>query len=105
MVGGDDEHVERVWPLLVALAPEGAADTGRGLAHVGPPGSGHFTKMVHNGVEYAVMQAFAEGYELMARHPLGIDVPATLTAWQERSEEHTTEQKSLMSIWNAVFRL
>lgn len=85
MVGGEDEHVGHVWPLLVDLAPEGAADTGRGLAHVGPPGSGHFTKMVHNGVEYAVMQAFAEGYELLARHPLGIDVQATLTAWQEGS--------------------
>jgi 6-phosphogluconate dehydrogenase len=85
MVGGEDEHVRRMWPLLVDLAPEGAADTGRGLAHVGPSGSGHFTKMVHNGVEYAVMQAFAEGYELLARHPLGVDVPATLTAWQEGS--------------------
>lgn len=85
MVGGEEEHVRRVWPLLVDLAPDGAADTGRGLAHVGPPGAGHFTKMVHNGVEYALMQAFAEGYELLARHPLGVDVPATLTAWQEGS--------------------
>lgn len=85
MVGGEDDHVAQVWPLLVDLAPEGAAATGKGLAHVGPPGAGHFTKMVHNGVEYAVMQAFAEGYELMARHPLGVDVPATLTAWQQGS--------------------
>ena len=85
MVGGEDEHVAQVWPLLVDLAPEGAAETGRGLAHVGPSGAGHFTKMVHNGVEYAVMQAFAEGYELMARHPLGVDIPATLAAWQEGS--------------------
>ncbi len=85
MVGGADEHVARVWPVLVALAPEGGEETGRGLAHVGPPGSGHFTKMVHNGIEYAVMQAFAEGYELLARHPLGVDVPATLTSWQEGS--------------------
>jgi 6-phosphogluconate dehydrogenase len=85
MVGGEDEHVARVWPLLVTLAPEGAAESGRGLAHVGPPGAGHFTKMVHNGIEYAVMQAFAEGYELMARHPLGVDVPAALRSWQEGS--------------------
>ncbi len=85
MVGGADEHVGRVWPLLVSLAPPGAEGTGRGLAHVGPAGAGHFTKMVHNGVEYAVMQAFAEGYELMARHDLDVDVPATLRAWQEGS--------------------
>ena len=85
MVGGDDEHVQRVWPLLVALAPEGAEETGRGLAHVGPSGAGHFTKMVHNGIEYAVMQAFGEGYELMARHELGVDVPAALRCWQEGS--------------------
>jgi len=85
MVGGEDEHVRRVWPLLAALAPDGAEETGRGLAHVGPSGSGHFTKMVHNGIEYAVMQAFAEGYELMARHELGIDVPAALRCWQEGS--------------------
>ena len=85
MVGGDDEHVHRVWPLLVDLAPEGAGDTGKGLAHVGPAGAGHFTKMVHNGIEYALMQAFAEGYELMARHPIGVDVPAALGAWQEGS--------------------
>jgi len=85
MAGGEDEHVRRIWPILVALAPEGAEGTGRGLAHVGPSGSGHFTKMVHNGVEYAVMQAFAEGYELMARHQLDVDLPATLRCWQEGS--------------------
>jgi len=85
MVGGDEEHVRRVWPALVALAPDGAEQTGRGLAHVGPSGSGHFTKMVHNGIEYALMQAFAEGYELLARHQLGVDVPATLRCWQEGS--------------------
>jgi 6-phosphogluconate dehydrogenase len=85
MVGGEDEPVRRIWPALVALAPEGAEATGRGLAHVGPVGSGHFTKMVHNGIEYAVMQAFGEGYELMARHHLGIDVEAALRCWQEGS--------------------
>jgi len=85
MVGGDAEHVRRLWPLLVSLAPEGADASGRGLAHVGPIGAGHFTKMVHNGIEYAVMQAFGEGYELMARHHLGIDVDAALRCWQEGS--------------------
>lgn len=85
MVGGDEGPVARVWPALVSLAPAGAGDTGRGLAHVGPPGAGHFTKMVHNGIEYAVMQAFAEGYELLARHELEVDVPAALRSWQEGS--------------------
>jgi len=85
MAGGDAEHVRHIWPVLVALAPDGAEETGRGLAHVGPSGSGHFTKMVHNGIEYAVMQAFGEGYELMARHELDVDLPATLRCWQEGS--------------------
>jgi len=85
MVGGEDAHVRQVWPALVSLAPEGAEASGRGLAHVGPVGAGHFTKMVHNGIEYAVMQAFGEGYELMSRHHLGIDVEAALRCWQEGS--------------------
>jgi 6-phosphogluconate dehydrogenase len=83
MVGGADDHVERIWPVLEALAPDDP--DGKGLAHVGEVGAGHFTKMVHNGVEYAVMQAFAEGYELMVRHELDIDLPATLRSWQEGS--------------------
>ena len=83
MVGGTDEDVRRVWPILETLAPE--RSDGKGLAHVGEVGTGHFTKMVHNGVEYALMQAFAEGYELMVRHPLQIDVPAALRSWQEGS--------------------
>ncbi len=90
MVGGAAEHVDRVWPVLVSLAPPTAAGTesggtAPGLAHVGPSGAGHFTKMVHNGVEYAMMQAFAEGYELLARHELGVDVQAGLRSWQEGS--------------------
>ncbi|MGK2928472.1 MAG: phosphogluconate dehydrogenase (NAD(+)-dependent, decarboxylating) [Acidimicrobiales bacterium] len=83
MVGGSDDDVRRVWPVLETLAPD--RTDGKGLAHVGGVGTGHFTKMVHNGVEYAVMQAFAEGYELMARHELDIDLPATLRSWQEGS--------------------
>jgi 6-phosphogluconate dehydrogenase len=76
MVGGDPAHVEMIRPLLEALAPEG------GLAHVGPPGAGHFTKMVHNGVEYGLMQAYGEGYELLRASELGIDVPAAVSAWR-----------------------
>lgn len=83
MVGGSADDVARAWPVLASLAPADAE--GRGLAHVGPVGAGHFTKMVHNGIEYAVMQAFGEGYELMARHELDIDLPATLRSWQEGS--------------------
>ena len=83
MVGGSDDDVARVWPILEALAPD--RDDRKGLAHVGEVGAGHFTKMVHNGIEYALMQAYAEGYALMDRHELQIDLPATLRAWQEGS--------------------
>jgi 6-phosphogluconate dehydrogenase len=76
MVGGTEEHVAVIWPVLQALAPpEG------GLAHVGPPGAGHFTKMVHNGVEYGLMQSYAEGYELLRASDLGIDVEGAIAAW------------------------
>ena len=62
MVGGDDEHVAIAQPVFDALAP---ADGG--FAHVGPVGAGHYTKMVHNGIEYGLMQAYAEGYALLPR--------------------------------------
>jgi 6-phosphogluconate dehydrogenase len=76
MVGGSDEDVATVQPIFDALAPEG------GFAHVGKPGSGHFTKMVHNGVEYGLMQAYAEGYELLARSGMEIDATKALAAWR-----------------------
>ncbi|MHB8289846.1 MAG: phosphogluconate dehydrogenase (NAD(+)-dependent, decarboxylating) [Acidimicrobiales bacterium] len=60
MVGGDKEAVSVVEPVFYDLAPEG------GYAHVGPPGAGHFVKMVHNGIEYGLMQSYAEGFELLA---------------------------------------
>jgi 6-phosphogluconate dehydrogenase len=59
MAGGDDEPVRRLEPILETLAPED------GYAHVGPSGAGHFVKMVHNGIEYGLMQSYAEGFELM----------------------------------------
>jgi 6-phosphogluconate dehydrogenase len=62
--------------VLDALAPEG------GLVHAGPVGAGHFTKMVHNGIEYGLMQAYAEGLELLQASDLGIDVPAAVKAWR-----------------------
>ncbi len=68
MVGGADDAVERLRPLFQSLAPEG------GFVHVGPVGSGHFAKMVHNGIEYGVMQAYGEGFALLAAATeLGID--------------------------------
>ncbi len=76
MVGGAGEHVARVEPVFRSLAPEG------GYAHVGEPGAGHFAKMVHNGVEYGLMQAYAEGYELLHASELEIDVTAALGAWR-----------------------
>jgi 6-phosphogluconate dehydrogenase len=79
MVGGEDAHVAIVAPALDCLAPPG------GLAHVGRAGAGHFTKMVHNGVEYGLMQAYAEGYELLARSDLDVDADAALQAWREGS--------------------
>ncbi|QYG94829.1 decarboxylating 6-phosphogluconate dehydrogenase [Iamia sp. SCSIO 61187] len=81
MVGGLDEHVQVLWPALETLSP----GEGNGLTHVGPPGAGHFTKMVHNGVEYGMMQAFAEGYAILEASELGIDVLAGLRSWQTGS--------------------
>jgi 6-phosphogluconate dehydrogenase len=80
MVGGADEHVGVAQPVFDALKPpEG------GFVHAGPVGTGHFTKMVHNGIEYGLMQAYAEGYELLARSGLGIDVDGALDAWRSGS--------------------
>ncbi|RIX30079.1 phosphogluconate dehydrogenase (NAD(+)-dependent, decarboxylating) [Amnibacterium setariae] len=80
MVGGSDEQVERVMPVFDALRPEGPRD--EGFVHAGPVGAGHYTKMVHNGIEYAIMQAYAEGYELLHASDRGIDVTGTFKAWQ-----------------------
>ncbi len=63
MAGGDDSDIELAMPVFDALRPDGPRD--EGFVHVGPVGSGHYAKMVHNGIEYAQMQALAEGYELL----------------------------------------
>src|SRR5712691_5787474 len=68
MVGGDDEAVQRLEPVFTALAPED------GYAHVGASGAGHFTTMVHNGIEYGLMQAYAEGFEVRARSECELDL-------------------------------
>ena len=75
MVGGEVEKVLTMQPIFDALAPEG------GFVHCGPVGSGHFTKMVHNGIEYGMMQSYAEGFELLGASELGIDTTAVIDAW------------------------
>ena len=80
MVGGRDEAVAVVQPAFDALSPEEG-----GFAHVGPAGSGHYTKMVHNGIEYGIMEAWAEGYAILDAAPLDIDIPAALQSWQHGS--------------------
>jgi 6-phosphogluconate dehydrogenase len=81
MVGGDAEHVARVQPIFDALKPAGQF----GFAHAGPVGAGHYSKMVHNGIEYGLMHAYAEGYELMLASELVEDVPAVIKSWREGS--------------------
>ena len=80
MVGGDAELVQRAMPIFDALRPEGKRE--EGFVHVGDVGAGHYAKMVHNGIEYGMMQAFAEGYELLAKKDIIKDVHGTFAAWQ-----------------------
>jgi 6-phosphogluconate dehydrogenase len=79
MVGGADEHVERCMPIFEALKPEGPF----GFVHAGGVGAGHYTKMVHNGIEYGIMQAYAEGYELLETSEFVADVPGAFRSWKE----------------------
>lgn len=82
MVGGSDEAVAVVRAALEALAP--APD--RGWGHVGPPGAGHFVKMVHNGIEYGLMQAYAEGFDLMQKkEELSLDLAQIAQIWRHGS--------------------
>jgi 6-phosphogluconate dehydrogenase len=79
MAGGSDEHIALAMPIFDALRPEGPRE--EGFAHAGPVGAGHFSKMVHNGIEYGLMQAYAEGFELMEAAALVTNVPAVIQAW------------------------
>ena len=82
MVGGADEAVALLRPALETLAPT----PDQGWGHVGPSGSGHFVKMVHNGIEYGMMQAYAEGFEIMrARQDFALDMHQIATIWQKGS--------------------
>jgi len=77
MVGGSAESVAKAEPAFLALAPEG------GYAHVGPAGAGHFVKMVHNGIEYGLMQAYAEGFEIMAEaKEFSLDLHEIASIWR-----------------------
>jgi 6-phosphogluconate dehydrogenase len=82
MVGGDEKAAKTMQPVFETLAP--AKDKGWG--HVGPSGAGHFTKMVHNGIEYGLMQAYAEGFEIMkAREDFDLDLYQIAELWREGS--------------------
>lgn len=79
MVGGSDDDIARLMPIFDALRPGGpVAD---GFVHAGPVGAGHYAKMVHNGIEYGLMHAYAEGYELLNAEPLIKDTQAVIQAW------------------------
>ncbi|MGE2832556.1 phosphogluconate dehydrogenase (NAD(+)-dependent, decarboxylating) [Mycobacterium sp. SMC-4] len=79
MIGGSDEDVARAMPIFDTLRPDGALEDG--FVHAGPVGAGHFTKMVHNGIEYALMTAYAEGYEMLTAEALVRDPQAVIQAW------------------------
>ncbi len=79
MIGGPREAFERVEPIFEALAPED------GYMHMGPSGAGHYTKMIHNGIEYGMMQAYAEGFELLKAYDDPIDLQRTAVLWNHGS--------------------
>ncbi|MDT0212590.1 decarboxylating 6-phosphogluconate dehydrogenase [Rothia sp. ARF10] len=79
MVGGTKANVAKAMPIFDALRPEGPRD--EGFVHAGDIGAGHYVKMVHNGIEYGLMHAYAEGYELLAKKDIVKDVPGSFKAW------------------------
>jgi 6-phosphogluconate dehydrogenase len=76
MVGGDDDAVERAEPIFLTLAPPG------GYAHVGPSGAGHFSKMVHNGIEYGMLAAYGEGFEILEKSEYDYDLHQLASIWR-----------------------
>jgi 6-phosphogluconate dehydrogenase len=79
MVGGPPEAVARCEPIFTALAPPG------GYLHVGPAGAGHYVKMIHNGIEYGLMQAYAEGFEILKTSPFKLDLHGIAALWGQGS--------------------
>ena len=85
MVGGPGEAVGRIAPILDVLAPPPTEEDGPGWRHFGPPGAGHYVKMVHNGIEYGLMQAYAEGFDLFDKSEYDLDKAAIAHLWQQGS--------------------
>jgi 6-phosphogluconate dehydrogenase len=85
MVGGDDAAVERLAPVLDVLAPPPDDEHGPGWQHFGPTGAGHYVKMVHNGIEYGLMQAYAEGFELFDKCEYDLDKAKIAHLWMQGS--------------------
>jgi 6-phosphogluconate dehydrogenase len=85
MVGGADEAVERLSPILDVLAPPSSEEHGPGWGHFGPAGAGHYVKMVHNGIEYGIMQAYAEGFDLFHHSEYDLDNAKIAHLWMQGS--------------------
>ena len=85
MVGGPDEAVERLSPVLHVLAPPETDEHGPGWGHFGPTGAGHYVKMVHNGIEYGLMQAYAEGFDLFDKSEYDLDKAKIAHLWMQGS--------------------
>jgi 6-phosphogluconate dehydrogenase len=79
MIGGEKEAIERLQPIFETLAPTG------GYLHVGPSGAGHFVKMIHNGIEYGMLQAYGEGFELLKASQFELDLPKIAHLWNQGS--------------------
>ncbi|MGI8860504.1 MAG: phosphogluconate dehydrogenase (NAD(+)-dependent, decarboxylating) [Rubrobacteraceae bacterium] len=94
MAGGEREAVERVEPILLDLATEG------GYVHAGPPGAGHFTKLVHNGIEFGMLQAIAEGVDLLERYRDDLDIAEVLRCYRHGS----VIRSWLMDLMEAAYR-
>jgi 6-phosphogluconate dehydrogenase len=93
MVGGDAQPVQRLEPVFTALAPE------HGYAHVGASGAGHFVKMIHNGIEYGLMQAYAEGFEIMDHSEFDLDLHQISGIWRYGS----VVRSWLLELLNSAF--
>jgi len=85
MVGGPEEAIETITPLLDVLAPPATDEHGPGWQHMGPSGAGHYVKMVHNGVEYGLMQAYAEGFDLFDKCEYDLDNAKIAHLWMQGS--------------------
>jgi 6-phosphogluconate dehydrogenase len=85
MVGGPNKAVKRLSPILDVLAPPSTEEHGPGWGHMGPTGSGHYVKMVHNGIEYGMMQAYAEGFDLFDKAEFDLDKAQIAHLWMQGS--------------------